>query len=91
MHSADSGVTKPAAGVIATSPPTRPEHSPSSVALPRTTYSASDQARAPALAAMWVTASASAARLSPASDEPALKPNQPIHSSAAPIMVKARL
>ena len=41
--------------------------------------------------ASWVTASAIPATPSAASSEPALNPNQPTHSMAAPTMVYARL
>jgi hypothetical protein len=84
-------VTKPAAGVMATSPATRPEHSPSSDGLRRTIHSPIIQLMAPAAAAMCVTSIARPARPSAATAEPALKPNQPTHSRPAPIIVMARL
>jgi hypothetical protein len=88
---AEPGVTKPAAGVMATSPATRPEHRPSSDGRPRSTHSPNIQDMAPADAAMCVTAMARPARPSAATAEPALKPNQPTHNSPAPAMVRPRL
>src|SRR3954470_17017306 len=91
INSADGGVTKPDAGVIATSPATRPEHNPSSDGRRRTIHSANIHAIAPAAAAMGVTAIARPARPSDATAEPALKPNQPTHNSPAPAIVSPRL
>ncbi|MDT4862364.1 hypothetical protein FQZ97_970140 [compost metagenome] len=91
MTSALRSVTKPAAGVMATSPATTPEHRPSSEARLRASHSAAIHDSAPAAAAMWVTASASPARPSAASAEPALKPNQPTQSRPVPAMVRPRL
>ena len=54
-------------------------------------HSANIQASAAAAVAIWVTAMAMPARPSAATAEPALKPNQPTHSSEAPITVSTRL
>src|SRR4051812_26642122 len=91
MTSAEVGVTKPDAGVIATRPATRPEHRPSSEGRPRTTHSPNIHVIAPAAAATWVTSIARPARPSAATAEPALKPNQPTHNRPAPAIVRPRL
>src|SRR6202171_6107216 len=91
MITAASGPTKPEAGVIATRPATAPEAIPSTLGLPLTSHSVNIQPTAAAAVAMWVTAKAMPARPSEATAEPALKPNQPTHSSEAPITVSARL
>ena len=67
-----------------TKPATAPEQAPSTVGLLRVNHSTSGQASAPAAAAKWVAAKALAAMPSAAKALPALKPNQPTHSSAAP-------
>ena len=85
MISAPPGATKPAAGVIATSPATAPEMMPSTLGLPALTHSANIQASAAAAVAIWVTAMAMPAVPLAATAEPALKPNQPTQSSDAPI------
>src|ERR1700676_578220 len=91
MITAESGPTKPEAGVIATRPATAPEQMPSTLGLPLAIHSVNIQASAAAAVAMWVTAKAMPARPSEATAEPALKPNQPTHSSDAPTTVRARL
>ena len=85
------GVTKPAAGVIATSPATAPEAAPSTVGLPRELHSVNIQARAAAAAAVLVVMKAWAASPLAASALPALNPNQPNQSRLAPITVNGRL
>src|SRR6267142_4717876 len=85
------GPTKPDAGVIATSPATAPEAIPSTLGLPLTNHSENIQASAAAAVASCVTSIAMPARPSDATAEPALKPNQPTHSSEAPVSVNARL
>ena len=70
---------------MATRPATAPEMMPSTRGLPRATHSANIQASAAAAVAIWVTAIAMPARPLAATAEPALKPNQPTHSSEAPI------
>src|ERR1700748_927299 len=79
------GSTKPDAGVIATSPATAPEMQPSTEGLPLAIHSANIQASAAAAVAICVTAIAMPARALAATAEPALNPNQPTHSSEAPI------
>jgi len=83
--------TKPAAGVIATSPETAPEAAPSIEGLPFSIHSASIQDIAAQAVATQVLTIARAAPPLASSAEPALKPNQPNHSSEAPIIVKVRL
>src|SRR2546423_15723627 len=89
--SADTGPTKPEAGVIATSPATAPEAAPSTVGLPRIDHSVNIQPSAAAAAAVLVARNALTARPLASSALPALKPNQPNHSSAAPMTVIGRL
>ncbi len=79
--------TLPAAGVMATSPATAPDAAPSIDALPLTSDSPMHQASTAAAVAARVFMKASAAKPLASSAEPALKPNQPTHSSAAPTMV----
>src|SRR5947209_8140867 len=79
------GVTKPEAGVIATSPATHPEIPPSAEGLPLRIHSATLQLTAAAAAAKCVATKAEVARVPAASAEPALNPNQPTHSKHAPI------
>ncbi len=79
------GLTKPEAGVMATRPATAPETMPRTDGLPRAIHSANIQASAAAAAAIWVTAIAMPALALAPTAEPALKPNQPTHSSEAPI------
>src|SRR5262249_8552164 len=83
--------TKPDAGVIATSPATAPEAMPSTDGLPLTIHSVNIHESAATAVASCVTVIAMPARPSAATAEPALKPNQPTHSSEAPIMVRVRL
>src|ERR1700683_1186030 len=87
MITAESGPTKPEAGVIATRPATAPEQMPSTEGLPLMSHSVNIQASAAAAVAMWVAANAMPARPSEATAEPALKPNQPTHRSDAPTTV----
>src|SRR5215475_14159856 len=91
MTNAPMGVTKPAAGVTATSPATAPEAAPSTVGLPRELHSVSIQPRAAVAAAVFVVVKACTASPLAASALPALKPNQPNQSRLAPITVKGRL
>src|ERR1700750_171071 len=81
----EPGSTKPEAGVIATSPATAPEIAPSTEGLPLAIHSANIQPKAAAAVAICVTAMAMPARPFEATAEPALNPNQPTHSSEAPI------
>src|SRR5471030_931447 len=82
---APPGSTKPEAGVIATSPATAPETMPSTDGLPLVIHSANIQPSAAAAVAICVTVIAMPARPFAATAEPALNPNQPTHSKAAPI------
>src|SRR5882757_4409484 len=85
--SAPIGPAKPEAGVTATRPATQPDAMPSIEGLPLKIHSANIQDSAAAAVAtneliIAIGAPPTASRL-----EPALKPNQPTHSSEAPIMV----
>src|SRR5262249_61673379 len=91
MTRAPMGVTKPAAGVTATSPATAPEAAPSTVGLPRELHSVSIQPRAAAAAAVFVVVKACTASPLAASALPALNPNQPNQSRPAPITVRGRV
>src|SRR5450755_364143 len=79
--------TLPHAGVIATRPATAPEAAPTIDALPLKIASPMHQASTAAAVAEKVLMKASTAVLPASSAEPALKPNQPTHSSAAPTIV----
>src|SRR5215510_15464187 len=85
------GVTKPAAGVTATSPATAPDAAPSTVGFPREAHSVNIQASAADAVAVLVVVNACPARPLAASALPALKPNQPNQSRPAPITVRGRL
>src|ERR1700734_2948509 len=85
IHSADIGVTNPAAGVIATSPATAPEIAPSAETLPCRIHSAPDQPIAAAAAPKWVATNAEVASVPADKADPALNPNQPTQSRQAPI------
>ena len=77
--------------MIATRPATAPDAAPSIDGLPLIIHSATIQDSTAAAVATSVLMNARAA-VSPASSaEPALKPNQPTHSSEAPIIVNVRL
>src|SRR5437899_2073327 len=91
MTSAGIGVTKPDAGVIATSPATAPEIAPSALGRPRVNHSATSQPIVAAAAAKWVATNALVAMPFDASALPALKPNQPTHSMHAPMKLITRL
>ncbi|CAB4996458.1 unannotated protein [freshwater metagenome] len=77
--------------MIATSPATTPEAAPRLVAWPSRIFSVASHARPAAQVATKVLRNTTAAELSAAIWEPALNPNQPNHSSAAPIMTSVRL
>src|SRR2546425_2829910 len=87
----DMGPTYPEAGVMATSPATAPEAAPSTVGLPRLIHSVNIQPSAAAAAAVLVAVNALAARPLASRALPALNPNHPTQSSAAPITVIGRL
>src|SRR5215472_7325087 len=87
----DIGVTKPAAGVIATSPATAPEIAPSALALPLRTHSAPAHPTAAAAAPKCVFTKALVARPLAANALPALKPNHPTHNRQAPTKLRTTL
>ena len=74
-----------------TKPATAPVAAPSMEALPRSMDSPRHQASTAAAVAVKVLMKANTAELPASSAEPALKPNQPTHSSAAPTMVSGKL
>ena len=83
--------TKPQAGVIATRPATAPDAAPSIDGLPFAIHSPNIHDSTAAAVASSVLMNASAA-VSPASSaDPALNPNQPTHSSDAPIIVNVQV
>ena len=88
---AETGPTKPAAGVMATSPATAPDAAPRTVGFPRSAHSANIHASVAAAAAVFVVTKAVTARPPAPSALPALKPNQPTQSIAAPMTVNGRL
>src|ERR1700691_2507204 len=79
------GVTKPEAGVIATSPATAPEIAPSAVHRPFRSHSAALHPIAAAAAPKCVAMNADVAKVPAFSAEPALNPNHPTHNRHAPI------
>src|SRR3954453_3991773 len=85
------GVTNPAHGVMATSPATAPVQAPRVVPLPLCIHSIVNQAYAATAAAVLVLTNAATAERLAARALPALKPNQPNHSSAVPSAVMVRL
>src|SRR5882757_6798607 len=78
------GLTNPAAGVIATKPATAPDAAPNVVGLPYLSFSTKIQPSKADAVAVLVLMKAYPARLLAPSAEPALNPNQPNHSNAAP-------
>src|SRR6185436_11190581 len=88
---AASGVTKPAAGVMATNPATAPDAAPSIVGLPVRIHSAIIQPNAANDAAVCVAMKALEARPFAPRADPALNPNQPTQSIPAPITANGRL
>src|SRR5262249_10642192 len=91
MPRAPMGVSKPAAGVTATSPATAPEAAPSTVGLPRELHSVSIQPRAAAAAAVFVVVKAWTARPLAARALPALKPNHPNQSGLGRVRGSGRV
>src|SRR6185295_13104256 len=85
------GATLPHAGVIATRPATAAVAPPSAVGLPRWSHSTSAQATTAVDAAVLVLRNARVASGLALSALPALKPNQPVQSSPAPIRQSGRL
>jgi len=84
MISAPTGPTEPAAGVIVARPAIVPVAMPTRVGFLKLTHSMSIQTKAAVAADVWVTIKARAALASAATADPALKPNQPTQSMAAP-------
>src|SRR3982074_687207 len=84
---APHGREYPPAGVTATSPATAPDNAPSTEGWPLMIHSANIQDSAAAAVATKELIMARAAPPLASRLEPALKPNQPTHSSAAPTMV----
>src|SRR5512133_2192550 len=91
MARAGNGLTKPLAGVMATSPATAPEMPPSTLGLPFLIHSASTHPRVAAAAAKCVATKALVASPEAPSALPALNPNHPTHSRQAPIKLSTRL
>src|SRR5208337_4739489 len=91
MVIADMGETKPAAGVIATSPATAPEIAPSALGFPLFHHSAALQPRVAAAAPKCVATNALVARAPADSALPALNPNHPTQSKQAPMKLKTTL
>src|SRR5579883_167751 len=83
--------TNPLAGVTATNPATIPDAKPNAVGLPLCNHSTTIHPNPAAAAAAWVAAKADPARLSPRTELPPLKPNQPNHRSPAPSSVNTML
>ena len=76
---------------MATRPATAPDEMPTTVGLPRIAHSTSIQVKAATAVAICVTVIAMPACRPAVTAEPALKPNQPTHSSEAPISVSTML
>src|SRR5882724_5906580 len=91
MSSAGMGLTKPDAGVMATSPATAPEMPPSALGFPFLIHSAHIQPSAAVAAAKCVATNALVARPDADSALPALKPNQPTQGRHAPMKLSTRL
>ena len=72
-------------------PATRPEQAPSRLGLPRNFHSRAAQVSPPAAAAKCVAAKAQVANRLADKALPALKPNQPTQSMAAPRAVYVKL
>src|ERR1041384_5013434 len=85
------GPPAPQDGVMTTRPATAPEAAPSIVGLPRNSHSPNVQAQTAAAVQMKVFRNTRPAKAFASRPEPTLKPNQPTHSRAAPVMTKGRL
>src|SRR5581483_8617276 len=88
---ADMGDTKPDAGVIATKPAIAPEAAPIVDGLPVWPHDMSDHVTAAMRVAIWFATNALVAFVAAAAAEPALKPNQPVQSRAAPSTTREML
>src|SRR5215831_4808942 len=86
-----AGPTKPDAGVMATRPATAPVQIPTTVGLPRMAHSTNIHVKAAVAVATCVTVIAMPACRPADTADPALKPNQPTHSSEAPMNVSTML
>src|SRR5271166_3081654 len=91
IATAARGETKPAAGVIATSPATAPDIAPNALGFPRFHHSAALQPTVAAAAPKWVATKALVARAPADRALPALKPNHPTQSKHAPIKLRTTL
>src|SRR5581483_2720245 len=87
---APAGATLPHAGVIATRPATAAVAPPRAVGFPRCIHSIAAHATTAIEAAVPVFRKASVASGLAESALPALKPNQPVHRSPAPIRQSGR-
>ena len=76
--------TYPEAGVIATRPATAPDATPTALIRPVWNWDSSPHVSAAAAAAVLVTRKAFTSTPFAASPDPALNPNHPNHSNAAP-------
>src|ERR1700722_2935677 len=85
------GPTKPDAGVMATNPQTAPIAAAIAEGRLFSAHESATHVRAAAAAAVFVATNALAASTPDESAEPALKPNQPNHSNAAPRITKGTL
>ena len=88
---APTGPTKPAAGVTPTKPAIAPDAAPNMDGRPLMAHSVKTHAIIAPTVAIKVLNIARAATSFAASEEPALKPNQPTHNNAAPVIVMGRL
>src|ERR1700682_2768223 len=84
MISAPMTLTNPEAGVMATSPATAPQAAPITLGWPLRHQETVIHVKAPMAAAVLVTRKALVARAPAVRALPALKPNQPNQSRAAP-------
>ncbi|MPM75359.1 hypothetical protein SDC9_122351 [bioreactor metagenome] len=87
----ESGLTKPAPGVMATRPATQPLTAPRTVGLPLYSHSANTQETVAAAAEACVVTKALAANPLAPKALPALKPNQPNQRREPPIRTIGRL
>ena len=91
MTIAAMGPTRPAAGVIPTSPATAPDATPRVVDLRCLSASVKAHPQDPAAAPRFVATKADAAKPLAAKALPALKPNHPNHRIPVPRIVSVRL
>src|SRR5580698_2303524 len=91
MQNAAGILTKPDAGVIVARPATMPAAAPKTLGLPFSFHSKPAQLNAAAAAEKCVAANALVASEPALNALPALKPNQPTHSSPVPTSDKTTL